>query len=290
MTEPAGEVSVQVLVPTDEAISAGGLRSEDGRLPAYIDYHGGGFVIGDLNTDLTFCHRVCHSAGCIVVNVDYRLSPEFPHPTPAMDSYGALKWVAKNADALGIDSSRMAVGGFSAGGCLAAAACLMARDDPDPGELPKLRLQILIVPVLDARYVPEEGSCSDEAGTVPYESYKSLEFAPMLPLSRLVWFYKLWLGIGPERAGKASDFRASPMAAKSFENLAPASVHCAGIDPLVSEGKAYHEKLLAAGTPSKLKVYKGVGHTFGHWVGELPAGREFMEDVLTALMDAFRTG
>lgn len=281
VTTPPGEIAVQVITPTADAISAGGLE-KDGRLPAYLDFHGGGFVIGTLATDRVFCQNVAHHVGCIVVNVEYRLSPEYPHPTPAVDSFDALKWVVREAGSLNIDPSRLAVGGLSAGGCIAAALAIMARDDAG---LPPLRHQLLVVPVIDARYVPEEGSCDPAA--VPYESYVSLEFAPYLPLQRLRWFYNLWLGRGAERAERANDFRASPIVAKDLSNLAAASIHCAEVDPLVDEGKAYHEKLTAAGTPSVLKVYKGVGHPFGHWVGELPAAREFVQNAHAALREAF---
>lgn len=281
VTEPPGEIAVQVITPTADAISAGGLQ-KDGLLPAYLDFHGGGFVIGTLATDQVFCQNAAQHVGCAVVNVEYRTSPEYPHPTPVMDSFDALRWVVREAGSLGIDASRLAVGGLSAGGCIAAALAIMARDDPG---IPPLRHQLLIVPVLDARYVPEEGSCDPAA--VPYESYVRLEFAPCLPLQRIRWFYNLWLGTGAERVERANDFRASPMAAKDLSNLAAASIHCAEVDPLVDEGKAYHEKLTAAGTTSVLKVYKGVGHPFGHWVGELPAAREFVQNVYAALREAF---
>ncbi|KAI3397304.1 hypothetical protein diail_11036 [Diaporthe ilicicola] len=276
-TEPVGEIAVQIIKPTSDAISKGGL-SQNGRLPAYLDFHGGGFVIGNLATDEVFCKNTAQEVGCVVVNVEYRTSPEYPHPTPVMDSFDALKWVVNNGDALNIDTSRLAVGGFSAGGSIAAALALMARDDP---AIPPLKLQLLVVPVLDARFVPEEGSC--DPNTVPYESYVSLEHAPCLPLHRLRWFYNLWLGTGKERVEKANDFRASPMVASDFSRLAPASIHSAQVDPLADEGRTYHGKLVAAGTPSELNVYKGVGHPFGHWVGELPAAREFYKNAHSAL-------
>lgn len=284
VTEPAGEIAVQVITPTSEAISAGGLQ-KDGLLPAYLDFHGGGFVIGSLATDQVFCQNVAQRVGCVVVNVGYRHSPEYPHPTPVTDSFDALRWVVGEAAAgrLGVDASRLAVGGFSAGGCIAAALAILARDDP---VVPPLRHQLLVVPVLDARYVPEEGSC--DPGAVPYESYVSLEFAPCLPLQRLTWFYNLWLGRGAGRAERANDFRASPTVARNLSNLAPASIHCAEVDPLVDEGRVYQEKLTAAGTRSVLKLYKGVGHPFGHWVGELPAAREFAQNAHAALREAFR--
>lgn len=281
VTEPVGEIAVQVIRPTGDAIAKGGL-SRNGRLPCFLDFHGGGFVIGHINTDEVFCKNVAQQVGCVVVNVAYRTSPEYPHPIPVLDSLDALKWVVNNGDTLGIDTSRLAVGGYSAGGCIAAVLALLARDD---AAIPPLKLQLLVVPVLDARFVPEEGSC--ETKKVPYESYVSLEHAPCLPLNRLRWFYNLWLGRGKQRIEKANDFRASPMVAGDFSRLATASIHSAEIDPLVDEGRIYHEKLMAAGTPSELKVYKGVGHPFGHWAGELPAAKEFRKNVYSALRVSF---
>lgn len=282
VTAPPGEIAIQVIKPTTDAITAGGLE-KDGLLPAYIDYHGGGFVIGNLDTDLGFCQNIAQHVGCAVINVDYRLSPEYPHPTPTLDSFDALKWVVSNASELGIDAARLAVGGFSAGGCLAAALAIMARDDP---ALPPLRLQLLVVPVLDCRYVPEEGGADPE--TVPYQSYVRLEKAPCLPMARIVWFYNLWLGKGDARVENAKDFRASPIAAASLANLAPASIHCAELDPLVDEGRVYYEKLIAAGVKKvSIQVYQGVGHPFAHWTRDLPAAREFHQGAYKALREAF---
>ncbi|KAI0514469.1 alpha beta hydrolase fold-3 domain-containing protein [Xylaria bambusicola] len=281
VSHPEGEVDVQVYVPTAEAISNGGLASSEGRLSALVNFHGGGFVIGDLNSDEPLVRQLCQGAGCVVVNADYRTAPEFPHPTSVLDSWDVLKWVFAKADELNVDTSRIAVSGLSAGGCIAAVLSILARDDPT---LPPLKLQILIVPLADVRYVPVEGSCKGG----PYESYVSNEFAPMLPLSRLVWFYNYWLGTGPERSEKAEDFRASPLLAKSHENLAPASIRAAEVDPLVSEAKAYHEKLRAAGTQSKIKIYKGQGHTFPQWDGFNPGSKEFVQDCINDLKEAFK--
>lgn len=278
---PGGEIALKVYSPTTEAIKKGGLATADGRLPVVVDYHGGGFVIGGLASDEAWCRQICQQVGCVVVNVDYRLSPKYPHPVPAEDSWKAYCWVVANANKLGIDTKRIAVSGFSAGGCLAAVMSLLARDAPD---IPDPVLQILIVPVLDARYMPLEGSCEQN---VPYESYVTCEFAPMLPLARLVWFYNLWLGTGPDRKQRAEDFRASPMIAASHKNLPPASFHVAEIDPLSSEAKSYHEKLLAAGVESRLKVYKGCGHTFAHWDARLGAAKEFVSDTVHVLQEKF---
>jgi acetyl esterase/lipase len=120
--------------------------------------------------------------------VDYRLAPEYPYPAQIWDSWEALKWVFANSSKLGVDTSRVSVGGLSAGGHLAAVVALMARDDP---EIPPLKLQLLVVPAVDARWIPIEGSC--DPVKVPYETYISCERAPCLPLARMVWFADLWL-------------------------------------------------------------------------------------------------
>jgi acetyl esterase/lipase len=164
------------------------LRTKDGELPAHVNYHGGGFVIGNLKSDESWCRQACQAVGCLILNVDYRLAPEFPHPVPLTDSWAALKWVFDHARELRVDTSRVSIGGLSAGGHIAAALALLARDEP---KLPKLVLQMLVVPVVDTRFIPLEGSCDPD---VPYVSYIKNEFAPCLPLNRLRWFYKLWLG------------------------------------------------------------------------------------------------
>ncbi|KAI1812358.1 alpha beta hydrolase fold-3 domain-containing protein [Poronia punctata] len=282
VTHPAGEVEVQVYVPTTEAINSGGLRGADGRLPALVNYHGGGFVIGDLKSDEALVRQLCQATGCIIVNADYRTAPEFPHPTSAIDSWDVLKWVFAHVDELGIDPNRVAVSGLSAGGCISAVLAILARDEPG---MPPLKLQLLIVPLFDVRYVPEEGSCKED---VPYESYVRNEFAPMLPLARLVWFYNYWLGTGEERVARANDWKASPLLAESHANLAPASIRSAEVDPLVSEAEVYHEKLVASGTESKIKIYKGQAHTFPHWAGANPGSQEFVRDCVEDLKQAFK--
>lgn len=145
-------------------------------------------MIGSLDSDDPWCRQYCQDVGCIILNVEYRCAPEYPHPVPGTDCWASLLWAFENAEILGIDPTRVSVGGASAGGQLAAVQALKARDEP---KLPKLVYQMLIVPVVDVRFIPLEGSCAPD---VPYKSYIENEFAPCLPLNRLRWFYKLWLG------------------------------------------------------------------------------------------------
>ncbi|KAH8897629.1 alpha beta hydrolase fold-3 domain-containing protein [Thozetella sp. PMI_491] len=278
---PDGEINVEVYVPTADAAARGGLE-KDRKPPAVINFHGGGFVIGGLKADESWCRQVCQAVGCIMINVEYRLSPEYPHPTPVMDGYQALQWVVKNAAMLKVDTSRIAVSGLSGGGRIAAVCAAGARR-PVYAEA---CVAILIVPVIDGRYMPEEDSAK-LSEDLPYESYISCEHAPMLPLVRLIWFYNLWLGRGEIRQERANDFRASPIAAAHHGGLASAALHVAEVDPLRSEAEAYHAKLLEDGTSSSIRIYKGMGHTFAHWDEAVSAGYQFFLNSAQELQDAF---
>ncbi|CAK7236081.1 hypothetical protein SBRCBS47491_009514 [Sporothrix bragantina] len=289
VSNPSGEITVRIYRPTEEVTPKTWVYNHD-KLPMYVNFHGGGFVLGGLDDDDPLCRQLCQTTPCIVANVAYRLAPEFPHPVPVTDSWAALEWLINNADKLNINKDSVAVGGLSAGGCLAAALAQMALKSPS---MPPLVLQVLIVPVLDARYMPLEvpkDVQEAEALDTPYESYRSCAFAPMLPLERLVWFYRPWLGDDPATHAKnAADVRASPIVAADTDlvGLAPASMHVAEIDPLRSEAEAYHARLTALGISSQIKIYEGMVHPFAQWDGALPQGRELVVDIATALKAAF---
>ena len=139
-------------------------------------------MIGSLKSDEPWCRQACQKLGMIIVDVDYRLAPEFPFPTQIWDSWSALKWTFQNAGQLGIDESRVSVGGLSAGGHLSAVLALLARDEPG---MPSLKLQMLVVPSVDSRYTPIEG---DYLMGDPYESHKECAEAPCLTLARMICF------------------------------------------------------------------------------------------------------
>lgn len=276
----AAEIRVQVYTPLPAAVARAGLERA-GRVPALVNYHGGGFVLGGLDSDEGLCRKLCDGLGIVVVNVEYRLAPEYPHPAQVTDGWDAYRWTVDKAEQLGIDPQRIAVSGLSAGGCIAASVSWLASQS----ELPVPALQVLIVPVLDARYVPPSGSC--DAATVPYKSYVDYEYAPMLPLHRLVWFYNLWLGEGAIREKRANDHLASPILAELNDRFAPVVIYSGQIDPLLSEGEAYCKKLQEAGISAQHKVWKGQGHPFTQWDAEVPAAREFMKECMADLTAAF---
>ncbi|XVQ06708.1 alpha/beta hydrolase [Spirillospora sp. CA-255316] len=227
---PGTRVPVRVYTP----------RRDDGPKPAIVYFHGGSFVIGDLDTGHLGCGSWARDIGAVVVNIGYRLAPEAPFPAGVEDCYAALTWVAAHAAELGADPARIAVSGSSAGGGLAAAVALMARDRGGPA----LALQVLNYPVLDDRLdTPSMRAFTD----TPIFSARDAELA---------WRY--YLG---ERPGDVPA-HAAPARAADLTGLPPAFLLGCDFDPLRDEGLRYAARLLEAGVPVELHQYPGTVHGF----------------------------
>jgi acetyl esterase len=215
------------------------------RLPALVFFHGGGWVIGDLETHDVVCRQITADAGVSVIAVDYRVAPEHKFPAAVDDAWAATRWIAAHASELGIDAERLAVGGDSAGGNLAAVVALLARDAGGP----RLGLQILIYPVTDL---------ASES-----QSYAELADGYMLTRDSMRWFRAQYLA----KEEEAADWRVSPLRAPSLAGLPPALVITAGYDPLRDEGEAYARRLREAGVSVDAVCFGGMIHGF------VPMGR-----------------
>lgn len=251
---PGGEIPVRVYRP-----------STSGTLPVLVFFHGGGWVIMDVGTHDGVCRALANAAGCAVVSVDYRLAPEHRYPAAAEDCYAATAWVGTNAAALGVDAARLAVGGDSAGGNLAAVISQMARDRGGPD----IRFQWLHCPVTNCDYGTP--SYSDNA-----EGY-------MLTREGMEWFWGHYLA-DPAHGREAM---ASPLCGDTV-GLPPALVQTAEYDPLRDEGNAYAEKLKASGVQTTLHCWPGLIHDSLLFFGVVPAGRANLDEAASALREALR--
>lgn len=250
---PATEVGIRIYHPTDESA-----------LPVLIYLHGGGWTLGDLDSHDELCRRLAVAAGCIVVSVDYRLSPEFPFPAPLDDCVAAIRWVADNADSFGGDSQRLAVGGDSAGGTMSAAACLRIRDEGGP----RLALQLLIYPATRASF-----------DTL---SYFENATGRLLTRADMIWFWQNYLG----DASPTSPY-ACPDYADNLSCVPRALIITAGFDPLRDEGEIYGIKLRAAGVPVRMRRFPGMMHGFIALAADLEASRQGLQLTASELTDAW---
>jgi acetyl esterase len=238
---------------------------DDGRepLPVLVWFHGGGWTVGDLATSDSTAAEVANSAGCVVVNVDYRLAPEHAFPGPLRDCYAAVEWVVDHAGELAVDQNRLAVGGDSAGGNLAASVCLLARDQGGP----EIRFQLLVYPVTDGR--------------MSYPSFRENGEGYFLTADVMRWFWANYIGDqDPE------DPLASPLYAKDLADLPPALVITAEYDPLRDEGEAYGERLRQAGVLANTTRYDGQIHGFFALSQLFDAGRKAVDEAARALRAA----
>jgi acetyl esterase len=229
---PAGPIPLRSYRPAGS--------SPDAVLPVLVYYHGGGWVIGDLDTHDVLCRQLCNSSGCAVIAVDYRMGPENRFPAAVDDAVGAARWVRSQAASLKVDPSRMAVGGDSAGGNLAAVVAIAARD---AGDLP-IAFQLLIYPATDQR----RGAPSHTTNGQGY----------MLTKDSMDYFHDHYI------ADKAQDldWRASPLLHPDLSKLPPALVLTAGYDPLRDEGLQYADALTAAGNRAALINFERQIHGF----------------------------
>ncbi len=229
---PTGAIPVRLYRPDSAAAEA--------RLPALVFAHGGGWVFGNLDSHDVLCAQLAIGAGIAVFAIDYRLAPEARFPGAFDDVVAGLTWVAANGASLGIDASKLAIGGDSAGGNLAAAVALWARDNGGP----KLKLQMLAYPVTD--------------GVARAESYRLFNDGYGLNAPTMEWFFDHYT---PDKATR-DGWRVSPLRAKSLANLPPALVVTAGYDPLRDEGRAYAWRLQKEGTVADLVEFGGMLHGF----------------------------
>ena len=210
------------------------------RGPAILFFHGGGFVFGSIQTHDVYALGIAESARAHVISVNYRLAPENPYPAAAEDCYFALSWVAENADRLGIDSSRITVGGDSASGALTAACTMMARDRNGP----KIKYQYLIFPTLDTDF--------------DTSSYIANTEDPFLSRADCMYYWRAYL----QGELDTTDSYAVPMRAPDLLNLPPAYILTAEHDPLRDDGERYGERLIEAGVPATVRRAPGTIHGF----------------------------
>jgi acetyl esterase len=252
---PAGDIPIRLYYPEGDA-----------PFPVVVYYHGGGWVIGDLDTHHAFCHALAKTSGSLVVSVDYRLAPEHRYPAAVEDAYAAAKWVAENAGSVQADPDRFAVAGDSAGGHLAAVVSLMARDRKGP----RIDLQVLIYPITDYNF----------------DTPSYIENGEDYNLSRdlMMWFWNQFIN----DASEADDPYVSPLRSQDLSNLPPALILTAGYDPLRDEGEAYARRLQEAGVPVTLTPYPGMIHAFIRMTAVLDKANEALEEVAGTLKSVFQ--
>ncbi|WP_096200741.1 alpha/beta hydrolase [Bacillus sp. FJAT-45350] len=250
---PGGDIPVRIYTPEGE-----------GPFPALVYYHGGGWVIGDLDGVDVPCRLLTNRSNCVVVSVDYRLAPEHKFPAAIDDAYEAAKWVVENGPSIGVDSQRVAVGGDSAGGNLAAVVSLMARDKKEFS----IAYQMLIYPVTNHSYETA--------------SYRENADGYLLTKDSMVWFWDHYL----RNADDGKNPYVSPLLAEDLSGLPPALVVTAGFDPLRDEGEEYAQLLQQAGVTVETKRYDEMIHGFFWMPGVLDKGKECIEHAALSLKKA----
>jgi acetyl esterase len=253
---PDGDIPVRLYTPQGQ-----------GPFPILVFFHGGGWVIGDLETYDEFCRTLTNGADCIVVSVEYRLAPEHKFPTAPEDCYAATQWVAANATHFNGDPSRLALGGDSAGGNLAAVVAQMTRDR---GGVPVL-FQLLIYPMTN--FIADTPSLKENA-----EGY-------LMTARDIEWFLKHYLNSEEDKQNPL----ASPMLAADLSGLPPALIITAEYDPLRDDGELYGKHLKEAEVPVTITRYPGMIHGFMSFAPVLDQGKQAIAESCAALQAAFRS-
>ena len=254
-----GNIPIRVYTPYKPAAGE--------KLPILVFYHGGGFVIGSLDSYDSLCRALANRAKCIVVSVDYRLAPEQKFPAAVDDALAAYQWVADHALELNGDAARLAIAGDSAGGNITAVTAIRIRDE---GEIAPL-LQVLIYPVLD--------------GTPERPSHHQFAEGMLLTRANILWFYGHYMNA----PGDVKDPHFSPILTEDLSRLPQAVVIVAGHDPLRDEGIEYAERLKEAGVDVELCNYEGMVHGFLSFADAVDQGMKGIEHVSKALRNAFAT-
>jgi acetyl esterase len=238
----------------------------DGPFPGLVYFHGSGWVVLNIEVCDTTMRSLANSTGCVVIAVNYQKAPEHPFPVPFDDGWAALLWAAENAETFDIDAARIGVVGDSAGGNLAAAIALHARDAGGP----HIAFQGLIYPVTDYGW--------------DTDSYRANAEGYLLQRASMEWFWRHYI---PDPV-LAADPRVSPLRAADHANLPPAFVATAEFDPLRDDGRLYAEKLVAAGVPTTYVDYAGMIHGFYWMQGVTDVAKRLHADLASAATDALR--
>jgi acetyl esterase len=264
--EPIGKVEDRMIPGADGEISVRVYTPEGtGPFPVLVYYHGGGWVIGNLDAYDPTCRALTNAARCVVVSIEYRLAPEHKFPAAPEDCYAALQWVGANADGINGDPMRIAIGGDSAGGNLTAVVAQMSRDRGGVSPV----YQLLVYPVTDHGY--------------DTPSYRENADDYLLTKDAMVWFWNHYLR--SESDGNSP--LASPLRADNLRDLPPALVITAEFDPLRDEGEAYAAKLRDAGVPVMLTRYDGMIHGFFSLGAVLDQGKNAIAEAAAGLRAAF---
>lgn len=252
---PGGEIPIRIYTPRGS-----------GRFPVLVYFHGGGWVIGNLDTHDCLCRVLANEISCIVVAVDYRLSPEHKFPAPLEDCYAAVEWVAEHAEDFGGDNARIAVGGDSAGGNMATVVCMMAREKGGPS----LLHQLLIYPAVDLL-------------SMDTASYQAHGEGYLLTAAGMFYYRDHYLRNRED--GKIP--YASPLLENNLTRLPPATVVVPRLDVLADEGTAYAERLKEAGVPVACLFYDDMIHAFLNFQVDVPMAKKAVSDIAARLKKAF---